>query len=126
MEPKGRRENHTMFNSVIQREFEPIIPQWMFEERKAVYFQIPFCPKNEKVIRAIINKLEAFTNDPVKFVYYWKTPPETPSGVRSYVTMTSPYQQSKILEAYYIRKFKPTLNDQLDIRFIQLFRNGIT
>ena len=177
----------SVIRSFNSEKFEPIIPQWMFEERKALYFQIPFCPKNEKVIRAIINKLEAFTNDRVKFVYYWKTRKvrslfplkdklvqqcnviykgvcscgdsyigETKrnsevrwkehcsgkgnSEVANHLLLNNNHiftweilskapintNKRKILEVYYIRKFKPTLNDQLDIRFIQLFRNGIT
>ena len=32
----------------------------------------------------------------------------------------------KILEAFYIRKLKPTLNSQIDIKITHLFRNGIT
>jgi len=32
----------------------------------------------------------------------------------------------KILEAFYIKKYKPTLNDQLDLKTLNLFRNGIT
>ena len=36
------------------------------------------------------------------------------------------WRKRKILEAYYIRKFKPPINDQLDIKSLTLFRNGIT
>ena len=32
----------------------------------------------------------------------------------------------KILEAFYIRKLKPMLNSQKDIKITRLFRNGIT
>ena len=32
----------------------------------------------------------------------------------------------KMLEAFNIRKFKPTLNSQKDIKITHLFRNGIT
>ena len=32
----------------------------------------------------------------------------------------------KILEAYYKTKFKPSLNNRLDIKITHLFRNGIT
>ena len=36
------------------------------------------------------------------------------------------YKKRKILEAYYIRSKMPNLNDQLDIKTLYLFRNGIT
>ena len=34
--------------------------------------------------------------------------------------------KGKILETFYIRKFKPTLNSQKDIKITHLFGNGIT
>ena len=34
--------------------------------------------------------------------------------------------KQKILEGFYIRKLKPTLNSKKDIKFTHLFRNGIT
>ena len=36
------------------------------------------------------------------------------------------FRKRKILDAFYIVKQKPSINDQLDIRFLRLFRNGIT
>ena len=44
------------------------------------------------------------------------------------VVTSAPHQRKKrkILEAYYITKFKPSLNNQLDIKITHLFRNGIT
>ena len=35
-------------------------------------------------------------------------------------------RKRKTLEAFYILKFKPKINDQLDIRCLRLFKNGIT
>ena len=35
-------------------------------------------------------------------------------------------RKRKILEAFYIRKMVPSLNDQTDIKSLKLFRNGIT
>ena len=35
-------------------------------------------------------------------------------------------RKRKILEAFYIKKFSPSINDQLDIKSLKLFRNGIT
>ena len=45
----------------------------MFDERKTVYFQLPFCKTNEQKMKSIVNKLEEFTNNKVKFIYHWKT-----------------------------------------------------
>ena len=36
------------------------------------------------------------------------------------------FTRRKILEAFYIRKFEPTINSQQDIRNILLFKNGMT
>ena len=43
------------------------------------------------------------------------------------VVTSAPHQRNKqkILEAYYITKFKPSLNNQLHIKIMHLFRNGI-
>jgi len=51
----------------------PLIPDWLFEERTEVYFRVPFCQKNEKIIRNVVSTLESFTNNKVKFIYFWKT-----------------------------------------------------
>ena len=57
-------------NSVIdgfnQEKEDPLIPTSLFEERKEVSFQIPFCKRNENEISRIIDKLEAFTNYKIK------------------------------------------------------------
>ena len=41
--------------------------------REKVYFQLPFCKTNEQKMKSIVNKLERFTNNKVKFIYHWKT-----------------------------------------------------
>ena len=38
-----------------------------------MYFQLPFCRTNEQKIKSIVNKLEEFTNNKVKFIFHWKT-----------------------------------------------------
>ena len=45
----------------------------MFDERKTVHFQLPFCKTNKQKLKSILNKLEEFTNNKVKFIYHWKT-----------------------------------------------------
>ena len=52
---------------------EPIVPPQMFDERKTVYFQLPFCKTNEQKIKSIANKLGESTNNKVKFICHWKT-----------------------------------------------------
>ena len=174
----------TTFNS--ERE-EQIIPWWLFDDRKEVYFQLPFCQRNEREVYNIIKRLLLFSNNKVKFKYYWKTRKirslfplkdrvnhasnviykGTCSCNESYIGETkrnaeirwkehcsnkgnsevgehllknsghkitweiiskapNSTKKRKILETYYIRKFKPTINEQLDIKFTQLFKNGIT
>ena len=38
-----------------------------------MYFQLPICKTNEQKIKSIVNKLEEFTNNKVKFIFHWKT-----------------------------------------------------
>ena len=38
----------------------------------------------------------------------------------------SHWTKRRVLEAFFINKFKPSVNDQKDIKFLNLFRNGIT
>ena len=49
-------------NTCTVEKEKPIIPPQMFDERKTVYFQLPFCNTNEQKIKSIINKLEELTN----------------------------------------------------------------
>ena len=37
-------------------ENQPIIPDWMFEERSKVLFKLPYCPRNESEVKRFINK----------------------------------------------------------------------
>ena len=178
----------SVINTCTVEKEEPIIPPQMFDERKTVYFQLPFCKTNEQKIKSIVNKLEEFTNTKVQFIYHWKSRKlkslfplkdrikhkanivykgicsckesyigETkrnaeirwkehcsnndkksevaehlltnPGHTINWQVITSaPHQRNKrkILEAYYITKFKPSLNNQLGIKITHLFRNGIT
>ena len=145
----------------------------MFDERRTVYFQLPFCKTNEQKIKSIVNKLEEFTNNnfPLKdrikhnanIVYKgtcsckesyigetkrnaeirWKEHcsnndkksevaehllKNSGHTINGQVITSASHQQKRqnILEAYYITEFKPSLNNQLDIKNTHLFRNGIT
>ena len=62
-----------MINTCTVEKEEPIIPPQMFNERKTVHFQLPFCKTNKQKLKSILNKLEEFTNNKVKFIYHWKT-----------------------------------------------------
>ena len=57
----------SVINACNVEKEEPIIPPQMFDERKTVDFQISFCKTNEQKIKFIVNKLEEFTNNKVKF-----------------------------------------------------------
>ena len=45
----------------------------MFDERKTVYPQLLFCKTNEQKMKSMVNNVEEFTNNKVKFIYHWKT-----------------------------------------------------
>ena len=59
------KAGNPFINSIIdgfnQEKEDPLIPTSLFEERKEVSLQIPFCKRNENEISRIIDKLEAFT-----------------------------------------------------------------
>ena len=50
-----------------------IIPQWLFEERKAFTIHLPFSPSNESFMKTFISKLNYFTNEKCKFNVVWNT-----------------------------------------------------
>ena len=56
---------------------EPIIPNWLFEEKtettQKVFIKISYCPKNESHIRKVIAKFNEFTNNKLQLDYTWKT-----------------------------------------------------
>ena len=57
-------------NTCTVEKEEAIIQPQMFHERKTEYFQLPSCKTNEQKIKSIVNKLEEFTNNKVKFIYH--------------------------------------------------------
>ena len=50
-----------------------IIPQWLFEERKAFTIHLPFSPSNESFVKRFISKLNYFTNEKGNFNVVWNT-----------------------------------------------------
>ena len=57
---------------ILQKIFS-LIPPSLFEERKEISFQVPFCKRNEEKVKQIICKLEEYINYKIKFRYSWKT-----------------------------------------------------
>ena len=50
-----------------------IIPEWLFDERKAFSVRFPYSPVNEKFSKAFLRKVENFTNDEVKVIIILNT-----------------------------------------------------
>ena len=40
-----------------------IIPQWLFDERKAFIIHLPFSSSNESFVKTFVSKLNYFTNE---------------------------------------------------------------
>ena len=47
-----------------------IIPQWLFEKRKAFTIHLPFSPNNESFVKRFISKLNYFTNEKCKLMLF--------------------------------------------------------
>ena len=175
------------FNKFSVPEEELLIISRFFEERSNVHIKIPFCPKNESVIRKLLDKVESFKSHSIKISYSWLTtkirtlfpikdklthhhhviykvecsckstyvgetlrnsnirwaehesdkgsfepakhPIENPTHRFTWSILDrapTNVRKRKILEAYHIKAQRPTLNDQLDIKSLILFRFGIT
>ena len=56
-----------------KEEEQPIIPEWLFDQRKKVLFKLPYCPSNERDVKRFIEKIESFTNGKLKFIVLWST-----------------------------------------------------
>ena len=66
------------FIASVMRDFksvkdEPIIPEWLFEDRRSVVIHVPYCELNENEVRKFTDKLSIFTKDKFKFVIVWQT-----------------------------------------------------
>ena len=108
------------------------------EKPKEISLPVPFCRKNEKKLKRIICKLEEYINykinSEVRWNEHWSLNKILEVGDHLDHNITwqkigkAPAQtfKRKMLEVFYIRKLKPTLNSQKDIKIIHLFRNGIT
>ena len=47
-----------MINICAVEKEDPMIPPQNFDERKTVYFQLPFCKTNERKTKSIVNKFK--------------------------------------------------------------------
>ena len=63
----------SIINDFHQTKEDFLIPPSLFEERKEISFQVPFCKRNEEKTKRIICKLEEYTNYMEIKLYSWKT-----------------------------------------------------
>ena len=42
-----------------KNESRPIVPDWLFEQRKTILFKLPHCPRNEYDLKHLLRKLKA-------------------------------------------------------------------
>ena len=61
------------FISNNSSEDEPLIPHFLFEERKKICIKLPYCKKNEIASKNFISKLNSFTNFKYIFIILWQT-----------------------------------------------------
>ena len=58
---------HSIIDNFDSGKDNLIIPQWLFDERKAFTIHLPFSPSNESFVKTFISKLNYFTNAKCKF-----------------------------------------------------------
>ena len=58
-----------VINNFHQTKEDFLISLTLFEERKEISFQLPFCKSNDEKMKRIICKLEQYTNQKIKFRY---------------------------------------------------------
>ena len=59
-------------DSFLNQPEEKLIPDYLFEERRKIYIQLPYCKKNEALSKNFISKLNIFTNFRYSFIIYGK------------------------------------------------------
>ena len=180
------------FTDSIIREYnrgkdEILIPQWLFEQRKKIFFTLPYCERNESDVKKFVEALNDFTNNRFIFIVLWRTKKiqtlfplkdrtdhisciiyegkcscglnyigETARNAstrwlehsksttnsmpaRHLLTNTSHVftwkvlsiapkdtLKRKLLEAFFIKVYKPILNEQVLSKKLTLFHNGVT
>ena len=61
------RSSITLFLDSTKKKEELLISKWLFDETKLVVIRLPFGPRNEKVSKRFISKLQTFTNGKIRF-----------------------------------------------------------
>ena len=52
---------------------QPIIPDWLFEERRKTLFKLTYCPRNEYEVKRFIEKTKSFTEGKIMLIVLWST-----------------------------------------------------
>ena len=67
------RSSITLFLDSTKKKEELLISKWLFDETKLAVIRLPFGPRNEKVSKRFISKLQTFTNGKIRFNIIWNT-----------------------------------------------------
>ena len=62
-----------LFSDSATKKEELLISKWLFNETKLVVIRLPFAPRNEKLSKRFISKLQNFTNGKIRFNIIWNT-----------------------------------------------------
>ena len=54
---------HSIIDNFDSGKDNLIIPQWLFDERKAFIIHLPFSSSNESFVKTFVSKLNYFTNE---------------------------------------------------------------
>ena len=58
----------------MRKEYEPIIPDFLFaESRKVILVDIPFCISNENIVKRFLDKLQSFVHHKFDIAVKWFT-----------------------------------------------------
>ena len=56
-----------------RNENQPVIPDWLFEERRKILSKLPYCLRNEYEVKRFIEKIERFTKGKIMVKVLWST-----------------------------------------------------
>ena len=124
--------NDTFFRFNKEEE-KLLILKGLFDETKLVVIRFPFAPRNEKLSKDFISKLQIrwneHENETEKNLECFKHLQEHLSHVFQWSVLSIAARNTfkqKILEAYFIKMVAPSLNSQINNDVLTLFRNGIS
>ena len=63
----------SVIRSFSEEKDDPIIPNWLFNNKREVYIRIPYCKTNELYIYKMLRKLEHFSDYEITFKVIWIT-----------------------------------------------------